>query len=430
MVIAQPISEYTGIPALGFASERFTFPVSVTFVGATQAFYNITASGLVNGTKVSKSLFGFRDFGTGTITLSGKGALSVDNIITEDVRWITPNSLEKNFSHATMSFHTAYAIPYPEVDNVYGAPTNAYIPLNNVGPYLAPNGTKIGTLWIGGEQVTFVEAGQLVSNLFMNNLTLTGPTLTGGTTLKTIDITGIFQSPIEIGTEEATSTIRNNDWTITLTFAILLFAVLDLGSYENSEKGKPDQSEESKDNADSKDASGSGGADSHEQRKPEEEKGRSVILRITQPIAKLMHLRPFKVDRTTLIQRLVFLAIFIPLMTFYGMTNYILFGQTFFDAWILMNSVMIGSYLTLKSKNWFYSLKFNRSLVKHGAYVIYTYGILVAGIVVTLVNTLLRFFAIVMFPIDRFEVVVFYTLLSANAILYGYSKRREMIPFP
>jgi hypothetical protein len=233
MVLAQPLSETTGIEALAPISELFTFPVSATFFGGTQGYFNLTITSA--NTSKSRSFLLAENFGTGSITLSGKGALSVDNVLTETVRWLTPASLDVNMTNTTMTFHTAFAMQYPEKDDSLGFPLNAYFSLHRTGKNIsAPNGTKLWTEWEGSQTVRFVESGALESNLFIDNLSLSYPSATGkGNTLNATNITGVVPAYIEIGSEEATSSVRNNDWVVTLTFALLLFAVLDLGSYEN-----------------------------------------------------------------------------------------------------------------------------------------------------------------------------------------------------
>ncbi len=231
MFVSQPWSEYFGSPWLDQVSERFTSSVSATFIGGfPKALFNLTTRSVVNGNTISKSILVFEDFGNLSITLSGRGALSVDNVLTESVTLIFPLRLEQNMTRAKVSFFAGFSTPWPQQDNSYGFPVNAIVPLSRSGFAFSANGTKVGIIWKGSETVTFAESGALGSNLFMKNFDLTYPSAkTGQRTLNTTDITGIFPSVIEIGSEAATSSIRNNDWQITLTFAILFFAVVDLG---------------------------------------------------------------------------------------------------------------------------------------------------------------------------------------------------------
>jgi hypothetical protein len=238
MILAQPIATVPKLNFLSPISEVFTFPVSATFIGGTTEAINLT----LTAGNISVSNIVVENFGEGSITLSGKGALSVDNVLTETVRWLMPASLDENMTNATMSFHTDFAMQYPEKDSSLGFPNNAIFPLHRTGhSYLAPNGTKLWTEWKGSEKVTFVESGALPSELFIDNISLSYPSLQGkGNVLNMTDIMGEYPALIEVGTEEATSSVRNNDWVITLTFAILLFAVLDLGSYENRNDAQTD----------------------------------------------------------------------------------------------------------------------------------------------------------------------------------------------
>lgn len=242
--MALPWSEWTGIPALAPISERFTSPVSVVFVTAANEYVNVTRTNATTQAIIASRLY-ILTLGTGTITLEGKGTLSVDNPLTITTDWIVPKSLEANLSHANLVFHADFSMFSPQRTNFLGIPENADLNLTRVGPKYFPNGTEWGTEWTTGPRtVVFVESGPLQSELRFNNATLTGPD--GKPTQ--VDLDGIMPNVIEIGSEEATSSSRNNDWTITLTFALLFFVVVDLGSEQSGEDTQDGETKEGQNN--------------------------------------------------------------------------------------------------------------------------------------------------------------------------------------
>ncbi|MDG6983850.1 MAG: hypothetical protein JRN28_04820, partial [Nitrososphaerota archaeon] len=236
-VVAQPLNEVFGLPSWNPFSEVFTFQTSATFVGAIDTY--VTASTYNATTKVNSTSVFLLNMGSGDVILQGKGALSVDNPLTITVNWVVPKSFESNLSHASMSFHPDFALPYPVTNNFLGFPNNAELNLTREGPVDFPNGTLYGEKWTSQPRtVVFIEAGYLGAELTFWNATVS--TGVPGKTQQA-NLQGIITNPnvILIGDAGATSTVRTNDWVVTLTFAIILFMVVDLGSENRDEvKGK------------------------------------------------------------------------------------------------------------------------------------------------------------------------------------------------
>jgi hypothetical protein len=259
MVVAQPWDSLTGNTRLSPVSEVFTNTVSAQFVGGANGPFNITQTTILpNGSTHTSTFIRVIDIGTLVITISGKGGLSVGNILWESVEWIVPAGFVKNLTGALVTFHTFFAMPIPSVI-LLGVPQFADIPLKRTSDLnvtdIEGKQVILDQIWKGSAPVTFVESGNLPSVLSITNAKVTNST---GATVP-ITFNGELPAVIQIGPDVTTTTVRNNDWVTTLTFAILLFAVLDLGAYESAQQVQPNQAEVSNSNRPPKQSAKEGG---------------------------------------------------------------------------------------------------------------------------------------------------------------------------
>jgi hypothetical protein len=340
MVVAQPLNVWTGLQFLSPVSEVFTSPVSATFVAGASGLTNVTTTTYFpnNGSTVVSWALVNLNLGYGTITLSGKGSLSVDNELTESVRWLVPKSLEDALlPNATITFHTVFSDPVnPEYDE-FGVPLVGNITLEPRGVLTLKNGTVWGEQWKGSGVVTFVESGDLGSLLVFTNIL--GNT-SAGKPPQAVTLNGEVPEVIEIGAEESTSTVRNNDWVITLTFAILLFAVLDLGSYEKSQNGETDQGKEQEHDTNGGDTSRSRSADAHEQGKHENQSRNDSVLHTKQPTSEATkggHSRALRWARIRPVLLVTFTGLIIVLLSI----GLVFYAALSFGAWYLMISYLL-----------------------------------------------------------------------------------------
>jgi len=183
------------------------------------------------------------NLGYGEITLKARGALSVDNEVIESVKWLFPTSFLGMMTSSTqVKFHTYFSYNDPTPVDQFGIQTVSNITLNGGKVLTLKNGTVWGKEWDGSGVVKFVESGALPSILVLTNIQSTS----GGKPVN-ITVNGDVPAIVEIGSEEGTSTVRNDDIITSLTFAIILFMVVDLGSYDSAEKCKYEKpSEETK----------------------------------------------------------------------------------------------------------------------------------------------------------------------------------------
>jgi hypothetical protein len=134
--------------------------------------------------------------GRGTVTLSGKGGLSAENPLTM--------SVILNFDKVVKPFSTVFVAPdnayyYPIVKDE-GFPRFAHINLT----------TTDGFKWSGQGTIEFFTSGVLGMNIGADNQVVHAP------------------PEFQIESAAVTSSSRTNSLVISLTWAILFFAVLDL----------------------------------------------------------------------------------------------------------------------------------------------------------------------------------------------------------
>jgi hypothetical protein len=240
IVIAEPLAVWFDSPWLSLTplSEAFTVPVSTTFVGGINGVTNITQTTYFpsNGTSKMTTFSQYENLGYGKIILEARGALSVDNVVTESIEWLFPTSVIDKFEKNTsVVFHTYFSYNDPPPTDQFGVPEVGNITLHSGRQLVLENGTVWGQEWDGSCVVTFTEAGGLPSTLIATNVETKLPP-SGNFSLITVN--GVLPSVIEIETADGTSTVRNDDIVTSLTFAILLFMWVDLGSYDGEDKCK------------------------------------------------------------------------------------------------------------------------------------------------------------------------------------------------
>ncbi len=157
--------------------------VFLVFTNGTSGFYNITV-------------------GRGTVTLSGKGGLSAGNPLTMTVT-LELNPIIRQPSKAFVAPYDAYYFPIER--DAQGFPRFAHINLTRTDQYA----------WFGQGRVEFFAQGTMIIYVALDNQVV--PSL----------------PELQIESESVTAASRTNSLLVSLTWAILFFAVLELRTEQN-----------------------------------------------------------------------------------------------------------------------------------------------------------------------------------------------------
>ena len=237
-VIAQPLSAYTGNPALSPVSEAFTPTSSASFQGGVVGVYNLTESVTVNGVVTTRGYIRLLSLGQASLTLQGKGSLGVDTPVTESATWVFPASMVQNLTRAAVVVHTLDAMSYPPSYDGYGLQEFANIVLRP-SANVTSNGVFVAQEWSGSQTVTFVQSGTLSGLFVISNANITDNM--GKTAPATI--TGALPVSVEVGSQDATAIVRLTDWAVTLTFAVLLLVLVELDRRDHGSAAVREQPE-------------------------------------------------------------------------------------------------------------------------------------------------------------------------------------------